>query len=316
MSKTKGYHIYTLAQYEYLINAKLPSANIVEMEKFLNRFIKRFQKDSDWNTAPRANALRQKAIKLQSKANDMKIVDRYLDQYLGKTVKPIVIERVTVQINKKTYESFTPEQVQQQLEHLTEQAGGSDKLVVDGSLTPEPTQTSPTKPKTSKKVKGSRHKYTDEQNIFLLSEGLKIATIMTLRTHAPTLITLHTRDIRRIKGEFNEKFGLDLSLPALGEKIRALIKRHSPKTPEPRLTTIVEAQKPEPTSKKNRPRWEVIERSNLPKSIWKGEFEPSVEIVKSVKKNSLGKKMFRILINNESMWIDDFEPIVLKCELC
>jgi hypothetical protein len=129
----RKYHMYTDEQCGWLKKETLPSIkNLPRVEAFKERFIKTFAESPDWTPVPSALTLLKKAIELQSEgklfSNE---IDNFLTKYLGGTLSEKVLTLIVEYIDLNFSMIFTENEIQNRLEYLTEQAGGSDKPIVE-----------------------------------------------------------------------------------------------------------------------------------------------------------------------------------------
>jgi len=287
-------HIYTLSQREYLITAKLPlSTDKNGLKQFRYKFIARFCNNTNWTPlSDKPNTLHAMATRLQRGNKDWGAIDKYLYTYLGRTASLKAIEKTTRKINKDLHECFTPKEIIARLEFTTEQTGGADQPIIDESLTDEPTA-----PK-----KKSLRKYTDEQNTYLLSEGLKIARPSISGNNKS--FTLHSLDVEKLRRDLKEKFELDVPLGCITEKIRGLIRKSHKiftKALPPETTSLKKepTQKPEPSPKTNKSLWKVTLEGKI---LWEGEGEPYVDIAKSTLAEPTPFDNYYLIVNEVVIW--------------
>jgi hypothetical protein len=99
-------------------------------------------------------------------------IDDFLTDYLGETLSTRALRATSDYISLRFKISFTEEEIKERLEYLTEEAGGSDKPIVE-----EPAEEVTSKPKNKKqkvkKVKEVKNNYQVIVNEKTLWEGTK-----------------------------------------------------------------------------------------------------------------------------------------------
>lgn len=146
----RKYHIYTTEQCNWLKKETLPSIrDLVKVEAFKERFIHAFSNLPNWTPVPSALTLIKRAIGLQAENNLFTPdIDNFLCGYLGQTLaSEKVLTAIGEYIGLKFTVIVTEAEIQNRLEYLTEQAGGSDKPIVEPltDLPESPKQEEPSK---------------------------------------------------------------------------------------------------------------------------------------------------------------------------
>jgi len=130
----RKYHIYTDEQCEWLKKEILPSIkDLTKIEAFKERFVQAFSNLPDWTPVPSALTLIKRAIGLQAENKLFTLdIDNFLCSYLGQTIASHqVLTAIAEHIGLKFSVTLTEAEIQNRLEYLTEQAGGSEKPVVE-----------------------------------------------------------------------------------------------------------------------------------------------------------------------------------------